>query len=82
MTATTASKSLADEAAQVMRAITLIKLGARMQVLESEIPTLSRERLIRLYREVKGRLATQGHAAFFRGLVSDVGTEHPHLDVC
>ncbi|SAK61791.1 transcriptional activator FlhC [Caballeronia hypogeia] len=40
MTTTTASKSLADEAAQVMRAVTLIKLGARMQVLESEIPKL------------------------------------------
>ncbi|WP_235024315.1 FlhC family transcriptional regulator, partial [Caballeronia cordobensis] len=44
MTTTTPSKSLAEGAAQVMRAIALIKLGARMQVLESEIPTISRER--------------------------------------
>ncbi|MCG7400235.1 FlhC family transcriptional regulator [Caballeronia zhejiangensis] len=36
MTTTVSSKSLAAEAAQVMRATALIKLGARMQVLESE----------------------------------------------
>jgi flagellar transcriptional activator FlhC len=64
MTTTTASKSLADEAAQVMRAVTLIKLGARMQVLESEIPKLSRERLIRLYREVKGASPPKGMLPF------------------
>ncbi|AQH05371.1 transcriptional regulator FlhC (plasmid) [Burkholderia sp. KK1] len=64
MTTTTPSKSLAAEAAQVMRAIALIKLGARMQVLESEIPTLSRERLIRLYREVKGASPPKGMLPF------------------
>ncbi|BBQ03749.1 flagellar transcriptional regulator FlhC (plasmid) [Burkholderia sp. SFA1] len=64
MSTITSSKSLADEAAQVMRAITLIKLGARMQVLESEIPMLSRERLIRLYREVKGASPPKGMLPF------------------
>ncbi|AET92597.1 transcriptional activator FlhC [Burkholderia sp. YI23] len=64
MTTTTPSKSLAAEAAQVMRAIALIKLGARMQVLESEIPTISRERLIRLYREVKGASPPKGMLPF------------------
>ncbi|WP_235026271.1 FlhC family transcriptional regulator, partial [Caballeronia arationis] len=64
MTTTTASKSLADEAAHVMRAVTLIKLGARMQVLESEISKLSRERLIRLYREVKGASPPKGMLPF------------------
>jgi len=64
MTTPTPSKSLADEAAQIMRAITLIKLGARMQVLESEILTISRERLIRLYREVKGASPPKGMLPF------------------
>ncbi|MDR5856060.1 flagellar transcriptional regulator FlhC [Caballeronia sp. LZ062] len=64
MTTITSSKSLADEAAQVLRAITLIKLGARMQVLESEFPKLSRDRLIRLYREVKGASPPKGMLPF------------------
>ncbi|GGD97791.1 flagellar transcriptional regulator FlhC [Caballeronia grimmiae] len=64
MSTVTSSKSLATEAAQVMRAIALIKLGARMQVLESEIPMLSRERLIRLYREVKGTSPPKGMLPF------------------
>lgn len=56
-------KSLTEDALEVFRAIALIELGARMQVLESEL-TLSRDRMIRLYREVKRRIATEGHAAF------------------
>ncbi|WP_250501321.1 flagellar transcriptional regulator FlhC [Caballeronia sp. GAWG1-5s-s] len=64
MSTTTTSKSLAEEAAQVLRAITLIKLGARMQVLESEFPKLSHDRLIRLYREVKGASPPKGMLPF------------------
>jgi flagellar transcriptional activator FlhC len=45
--------SLAEDAQQMFRAIALIELGARMQVLETEL-TLPRDRLIRLYREVTG----------------------------
>jgi flagellar transcriptional activator FlhC len=63
-TTTTATKSLADEASQVLRAVTLIRLGARMQVLESEFPKLSRDRLIRLYREVKGASPPKGMLPF------------------
>jgi flagellar transcriptional activator FlhC len=47
------NRSLTEGAQDVFRAIALIELGARMQVLESEL-TLSRDRMIRLYREVKG----------------------------
>ncbi len=45
--------TLAHDAEEMVRAIALIKLGARMQVLETEL-TLPRDRLIRLYREVTG----------------------------
>jgi len=44
-------KSILDEARQIERAVTLIRLGARLQVLESETE-LSYERLLRLYKEV------------------------------
>jgi flagellar transcriptional activator FlhC len=64
MTTTTSTKSLADDASQVLRAVTLIRLGARMQVLESEFPKLSRDRLIRLYREVKGASPPKGMLPF------------------
>ncbi len=43
-------KSLTEDAQEVFHAIALIELGTRMQVLESEL-TLSRDRMIRLYRE-------------------------------
>jgi flagellar transcriptional activator FlhC len=57
-------KKLSTEAAQVMKAIQLIQLGARMQVLETELPELSRERLIRLYREVRGVSPPKGMLPF------------------
>ena len=46
-------KSIVDEARQIETAVELIKLGARLQVLESETD-LSYERLLRLYKEVAG----------------------------
>ena len=48
------SKSLLTEVKQIDRAITLIHLGARLQVLEYET-SLSYERLLRLYKEVAGK---------------------------
>ena len=63
MNATSPKKSLAHDAQQVLRAIALIELGARMQVLESEL-TLSRDRMIRLYREVKGVSPPKGMLPF------------------
>ncbi len=45
-------KSLVTEAVQIKLASGLIELDARLQVLESETQ-LSRERLTRLYKEIK-----------------------------
>ena len=56
-------KSLLQEARQVERAIKLIELGARLQVLESETD-LSYERLLRLYKEVSGRSPSKGQLPF------------------
>lgn len=60
----TSTKSYSAEAGQVLKAIELIKLGARMQVLESEFPTLSRDRLGRLYRETRGISPPKGMLPF------------------
>jgi len=57
------TKSLLDESQQLNRAVRLIKLGARMAVLESET-TLSRERLVRLYREVSGQSPSKGQLPY------------------
>ncbi len=58
-----AEKSLIDEMHQVQLAIELIELGARLQVLESETE-LSRGRLIRLYKEVRGMSPPKGMLPF------------------
>ena len=57
------SKSILTEARQIERAVTLIQLGARLQVLESETD-LSYERLLRLYKEVAGRSPSKGQLPF------------------
>jgi len=56
-------KSVALEARQVQLAIGLIDLGARLQVLEAETD-LSHERLIRLYKEIKGESPPKGMLPF------------------
>lgn len=56
-------KSIISEARQIELAIELIRLGARLQVLEVET-TLSRERLLRLYKEVKGVSPPKGMLPF------------------
>ncbi|MBN8505644.1 MAG: flagellar transcriptional regulator FlhC [Burkholderiales bacterium] len=56
-------KSILDEARQIECAVTLIRLGARLQVLESETD-LSYERLLRLYKEVAGRSPSKGQLPF------------------
>lgn len=58
-----AVKSIVGEARQIELAIELIELGARLQVLEVET-TLSRERLLRLYKEVKGVSPPKGMLPF------------------
>ena len=58
-----ATRSLLAENRQVRRAIELIELGARLQVLESET-NLPYERLLRLYKEVAGKSPSKGQLPF------------------
>lgn len=57
------ARSLLAENRQIQRAIELIHLGARLQVLESETD-LPYERLLRLYKEVAGRSPSKGQLPF------------------
>lgn len=57
------TKSILTEAKQISRAVALIHLGARLQVLESETD-LSYERLLRLYKEVAGKSPSKGQLPF------------------
>ncbi|HDR8856219.1 TPA: flagellar transcriptional regulator FlhC [Burkholderia territorii] len=54
---------LADDAKHVLQAATLIRLGARPQMLEIEL-SLPHERLVRLYREVRGVAPPKGLLPF------------------
>jgi flagellar transcriptional activator FlhC len=56
-------KSVLQEAREVQLAVTLIELGARLQFLESEV-NLSRERLLRLYKEIRGASPPKGLLPF------------------
>jgi len=58
-----AQKSIVGESRDINLAIHLIKLGARLQVLESET-NLSYERLLRLYKEVQGKSPSKGMLPF------------------
>ena len=53
------NKSVVTEAREIQLAIELINLGARLQVLQSETQ-VSRERLLKLYKEVKGESPSKG----------------------
>ena len=57
------ARSIVEEARQIERAVALIELGARLQVLKSETD-LSQERLLRLYKEVAGRSPSKGQLPF------------------
>jgi flagellar transcriptional activator FlhC len=56
-------KSVLQEAREVQLAVTLIELGARLQFIEAEV-NLSRERLLRLYKEIKGASPPKGLLPF------------------
>jgi flagellar transcriptional activator FlhC len=58
-----ANKSLVSEAREIGLAIELIRLGARLQLLELET-SLSRERLLKLYKELKGMSPPKGMLPF------------------
>jgi flagellar transcriptional activator FlhC len=53
------SKSVVNEAREIQLCIELINLGARLQLLQEET-SLSRERFLRLYKEVKGASPSKG----------------------
>lgn len=59
----TKKKSVVNEAQDIHLAIELINLGARLQLLESET-SLSRERLLKLYKELKGVSPPKGMLPF------------------
>ena len=58
-----ASKSVVSDGEQICIASQLIELGARLQVLETET-SLSRERLLRLYKEIRGVSPPKGMLPF------------------
>jgi flagellar transcriptional activator FlhC len=58
-----AVKSVAGEAREIQLAIELIELGARLQFLETETG-LSRDRLTRLYKEIRGVSPPKGLLPF------------------
>ena len=53
------NKSVVTEAREIQLAVELIDLGARLQVLQEETK-LSRERLLKLYKEVRGESPAKG----------------------
>ncbi len=57
------AKSVVSEGRQISLAIDLIQLGARLQLLETET-TLSRERLLKLYKELRGVSPPKGMLPF------------------
>ncbi len=56
-------RSVVTEAQEIQLAMELISLGARLQLLEAET-TLSRERLLKLYKELKGVSPPKGMLPF------------------
>ena len=57
------NKSVVTEAKEINLAVELVQLGARLQVLEAET-SLSRERLLKLYKEVRGESPPKGMLPF------------------
>jgi len=58
-----AKKSVVSESREIQLAIELINLGARLQLLEAET-SLSRERLLKLYKELRGVSPPKGMLPF------------------
>lgn len=57
------NKSVIEEANDIRRAVEMVQLGARMQMLEVET-SLSREKLLRAYKEVRGVSPPKGMLPF------------------
>jgi flagellar transcriptional activator FlhC len=58
-----AAMTVSNEREEIQLASSMIELGARLQIVESET-NLSRERLSRLYREIRGTTAPKGMLPF------------------
>jgi flagellar transcriptional activator FlhC len=56
-------QTVLDELKEIQQAAELIKFGARLQLLEAEI-SLSRDRLIKLYKELRGESPPKGMLPF------------------
>ena len=56
-------RSLLDDNRQIQRAIRMIQLGARLQMLQAETE-LPYERLLKLYKEVAGKSPSKGQLPF------------------
>ncbi|MBN8442693.1 MAG: flagellar transcriptional regulator FlhC [Thauera sp.] len=57
------NKRVIDEAEDIRRAVEMVQLGARMQMLEVET-RLSREKLLKIYKEVRGVSPPKGMLPF------------------
>ncbi|MDD3675731.1 transcriptional regulator FlhC [Thauera propionica] len=57
------NKSVIEEADDIRRAVEMVQLGARMQMLEVET-RLSREKLLKIYKEVRGVSPPKGMLPF------------------
>lgn len=57
------NKSLLKESEEIQLAAEMVSLGARMQMLEAET-SLSRERLLKIYKEVRGSSPPKGMLPF------------------
>jgi flagellar transcriptional activator FlhC len=57
------NKRVMDEARDIGLAAELVRLGARLQVLESETK-LSREKLLKIYKEIQGKSPPKGMLPF------------------
>jgi flagellar transcriptional activator FlhC len=58
-----AGRSVVQDAIDTQRAMEMVRMGARMQMLEAETG-LSRERLLKLYKEVRGESPPKGMLPF------------------
>ena len=69
------AKTVLGEARQITLASDLVRLGARLQVLESET-TLSRERLLKLYKEIVGK-SPPSNVTLRKRRTPDIKSERP-----
>lgn len=89
-------KSVISDADCVQKAIRLVELGARLQVIQTEFSGLSRDRCMSIYREVKGEAPQKGplpfstewflfrapnaHASLFMSIHAQLAASNSQLD--